>query len=323
MHPRLTASVLLTLAMTMPCRIPICTNIMSLTLYSLLVFFFFLVHDRLCSPLISTSITNRATAIDTSLLLSCSTPRFKLVRTLHSKHSHYSNTTQSEPSSDRKTMMWEPRDGAAFLLGGGVIFIVKIATMDLLQLISKWLHETAWRDDDFPAVADCLNLGSFAEESPPRRHGRSPRGSPSHHHFGGDFPFRSSPPHHHAPYPPNGAAGLPPLHASPHQYSSSGPPHNNSNSILPGCHHQACTIKAYRRRHSTVLRTDTLHPINSNNNKEVLIDMLTNQPSYPGEPWMSPPARFPDYPPPPPPTRSSSWTFTAASTKFTATQETT
>ncbi len=140
MHPRLAPSVLLTLAMTMPCRIPICTNIMSLTLYSLLHFFFFLVHDRLCSPLISTSITNRATAIDTTCCSLAQHHDSNWFVHIHSKRFHYSNTTQSEPSSERKTMMWEHREGAPASTGRG-----NNTQRQDYKLISKWLHETACR----------------------------------------------------------------------------------------------------------------------------------------------------------------------------------
>lgn len=295
MHPRLAPSVLLTLAMTMPCRIPICTNIMSLTLYSLLHFFFFLVHDRLCSPLISTSITNRATAIDTTCCSLAQHHDSNWFVHIHSKRFHYSTTTQSEPSSERKTMMWEHREGAPASTGRGNNTQRQDYNYGSFAADLEMAARDGMSGDDFPAVADCLNLGSFAEESPPRRYGRSPRGSPSHHHLGGDFPYRSSPPsHHHAPYPP---AGLPPLHASPQHYSSSGPPPQQQYppGPPPSMYYQGLPPPPQQGS-----PYGYPPPHQQQQQQGGPYRYAYQQPSYPGEQWMSPSARFPDYPPPPP-----------------------
>ena len=144
--------------------------------------------------------------------------------------------------------------------------------------------------DDFPAVADCLNLGSFAEESPPRApRRRSPKASPQQYEQGQPYHYRSSP----QPPPP-----YPPGSGPPHMYYQ-GPPAGSPYAYPP---HTA--YPPYRG--------------------------YPPQGEQPPLPWASTPAQqFAEYPPPdrsprrgsPPPKKRHNWDSNTSSPESSTTPE--
>lgn len=164
--------------------------------------------------------------------------------------------------------MWEPRTDDDH--GNGQQ--VHRETSGAFGSLAADLEMAAREADDFPAVADCPNWGSFAEESPPRHGG------------GGGTRYRSSPHKTSPPYPPEGQPypyrssprqRLYPPHASPPHFGQQGPP-----PPYPGA-------------------PPMYYPPPPAGSPYGYPPYPARYPPHPQafDAWMSPPTRFPDYPP--------------------------